>query len=91
MNGTNFTIIGVLEEQGDDMMGSGDEVAFIPFATGQRLMDSIDITTVYFGAETSEDVDTAKASLEAYLLDLSGGDEDEYTIFANVRNAGYAE
>ena len=37
LDGTSFTIIGVLEEQGDSTTGSEDEVAFIPYTTGQRM------------------------------------------------------
>lgn len=82
MNGTKFTIIGVLEEQGSDIMGSGDEVAIIPFATGQRIMGSTEIRSIYVGAETSEDVDTAMTSLDNYMLSKSNGDDTQYRLIS---------
>lgn len=82
MNGTRFTIIGVLEEQGSDIMGSGDEVAIIPFATGQRIMGSTEIRSIYVGAETSEDVDTAMTSLDNYMLSKSNGDDTQYRLIS---------
>lgn len=82
MSGKPFVIIGILEEQGDSMMGSGDEVAFIPFATGQRLMSSVDIRSIYVAAESSEDVNTAMQSLEDYMDKKTNGNEDEYQMFS---------
>lgn len=83
MDGTSFTIIGVLEEQGDTMMGSGDEVAFIPYATGQRLFGNADISSIYVGTTDSDSVDAAMTAIENFMLAKSGGDDSEYTIFSS--------
>jgi len=83
MDGTSFTIIGVLEEQGDSMMGSGDEVAFIPYATGQRLFGSADITSIYVGTTDSDSVDAAMSAIENFMLAKSGGDDSQYNIFSS--------
>ncbi|MBN2879567.1 MAG: ABC transporter permease [Clostridia bacterium] len=83
LSGTSFTIIGVLEEQGDTMMGSGDEVAFIPFATGQRMFGDISISSIYVGTEDSESVDTAMSAIENFMLAKAGGDDTSYSIFSS--------
>jgi len=83
MNGTSFTIIGVLEEQGDSMFGSGDEVAFIPYATGQRLFGNVTITSIYVGAADSDSVDAAMTAIENFMLAKSGGDDSAYRIFSS--------
>jgi putative ABC transport system permease protein len=83
MDGTSFTIIGVLEEQGDSMMGSGDEVAFIPYATGQRLFGNADITSIYVSAQDSESVDTAMSAIENFMLVKSNGDDSQYNIYSS--------
>ena len=83
MDGTSFTIIGVLEEQGDSMFGSGDEVAFIPYATGSRLFGNADISSIYVGTTDSDSVDAAMTAIENFMLAKSGGDDSEYTIFSS--------
>ncbi len=84
--GVRFTIIGVLEEQGDTILGSGDEIALIPFSTGTRLMKNTTISSVYASAQDSDSVDQALSSLEKYLDSKTrniGEDEKEgYSIFS---------
>lgn len=84
INGTFFTIIGILEEQGDTNMGSGDEVAFIPFSTGQRLIGNVSITNISVGAADSDAVDAATTALENFMLAKSGGDDSTYNIFSQT-------
>ena len=83
LNGTSFTIIGVLEEQGDSMMGSGDEVAMIPYSTGSRIMGNTRISSIYVSATDSDSVDAAMTSLENYLLaQTPDNDDNGYKIFS---------
>lgn len=83
INGTNFTIIGVLEEQGDSMFGSDDEVAIIPFSTGSRIMGNTRISSIYVSAADSDSVDAAMTSLDNYMIaQTPDNDEEAYNIFS---------
>lgn len=83
VNGTNFTIIGVLEEQGDSMFGSDDEIAIVPFSTGSRIIGNTQISNIYVSASDSDAVDIAMTSLENYMLaQTPDHDEDSYRIFS---------
>lgn len=79
MNGTKFTIIGVLEEQGDSMFGSDDEIAMIPFSTGSRIMGNTRISSVYVSAQDSDSVDAAVTSLTNYMI-AKNPDKDDTGI-----------
>ena len=72
VNGHYFTIVGILKETGTTATGSSDNQAIIPFTTAQRLFQSTIIRTIYVSAENEDSVTTAKSTLEAYLLDLTG-------------------
>lgn len=80
LNGTEFKIIGILEPQGTSIFGSSDNIAIIPFTTGQRLLKNKTLRTFYASAETSDQVNTAQAEIEDYLL-AKFGDDDSYRVF----------
>lgn len=80
IDGTRFTVIGVLQEEGTSMMGSTDEMVLIPFTTAQRMMKNTEIRNIYASAESSDTVTTAQESIESYLYNLSGS-EDGYRVF----------
>ena len=83
VDGISFTIIGVLEEQGDSMLGSQDEIAMIPFSTGTRILGDTRISNVYISAADSDSVDTAMTSLENYMLAQTPDNDDTgYRIFS---------
>lgn len=74
ISGIRYEIIGLLEAQGSDETQNEDEIVMIPFVTAQRQMQSTSISTIYASAASSEMVDTAKASIENYLLQFSSED-----------------
>lgn len=79
IDGISYEIVGVLESQGDDETGSGDELVIIPFVTAQRQMKNTTITTVYASAVSSDMVTAAQNSISSYLDQFT--DEDEgYTV-----------
>jgi putative ABC transport system permease protein len=83
VDGISFTIIGVLEEQGDSMLGSQDEIAMIPFSTGTRILGDTSFSNVYISAADSDSVDTAMTSLENYMLAQTPDNDDTgYRIFS---------
>lgn len=79
VNGLFYEIIGLLDSQGDDETGSGDELVMIPFVTAQRQMQNTTISTIYASASSSEMVDIAQTNIKQYLLQYTS-DEDGYSV-----------
>lgn len=79
IDGIPYEIIGVLESQGDDEDGSGDELVMIPFVTAQRQIKNTKITTIYASANSSDVVQTAQTNIGKYLLQFTS-DEDGYSV-----------
>ena len=86
VSGVEFTIIGVLEEQGSTMMGSDDEHIFVPLTTGQRLMRNTQIRTFYVSAASEDTIDAATDEIESFLKVKLRSDAEsansDYMIFS---------
>ncbi len=67
LNGYTFTIVGVLEEMGTTIAGSGDNQIIIPFTLAERLFSQRGITNFYVSATSSTEVSTAQESVTSYL------------------------
>ena len=80
VNGTNFTVVGVLEEKGSTMGGSTDEKIIIPISTAQRFFASTGIRTLYIQAESPDMVENVMTSMNSYLL-KKFNDENTYKVF----------
>lgn len=81
LNGSNYTVIGVLEEKGSSIGGSNDEKVLIPISTAQRFLKIKGIRSLFIQAESAEMVDVAYAELEKFLLNRFKNDEDAFRIF----------
>ncbi len=81
IDGTDFQVVGVLEEKGSSLGGSSDEKILIPISTAQRFLNSVGIRSIYIQAESPEVVETVEAQIEEYLLKRFNNDEDSYRIF----------
>ena len=81
LDGSDFTIIGVLAEKGSSTSGSSDSRIIIPFTLGERLLKQPGIRTFYASASSPDTVETAQTALTAYLDTAFDSDEDAYTIF----------
>lgn len=80
INGKNFRVVGLLEEKGSESMGSNDDKVLIPFTTGERLLNSKGIRTVYIQAEAPELVDTVVAQVDNILFKKLK-DAEAYRVF----------
>ncbi len=80
IDGTMFTVIGVLERKGSGMGGSNDNKIIIPLTTAQRLLKSVDITTIYVQTISENTVDRVMAGLTASLTQHFR-DENAFRIF----------
>jgi len=80
INGTPFTVVGVLAEKGYGMMGSDDAKVIIPVSTARRLFQSPGVQNIYIQAESPQAVDRAMAAIEASLK-YQFRDEDAFMVF----------
>jgi len=65
--GYTFTVVGVLDEIGTTVSGSGDNLIIIPFSLGERLFRSKGISSFYVSATGSDTIDEAQSVVEAHL------------------------
>jgi putative ABC transport system permease protein len=69
--GRDFTIVGILKESGTTATGMSDNMAIIPFSTAQRIFQNTTIRSFFASAQTAQTVDQAKATIEAFMLNLT--------------------
>ncbi|HIV85443.1 MAG TPA: ABC transporter permease [Candidatus Monoglobus merdigallinarum] len=79
INGRSFTVIGVLQEEGDSTSGSQDDVIYIPYTAAVSMSSSSFIGTYTAQAANADDVNSAVTKLEQFLL-TKIGDSDYYNV-----------
>lgn len=80
INGTNFTVIGVLNKSGSSMGQSNDEIILIPISTAQRFLSTSGISTIYTSAKSSAVSTQAVAAIKNVLYKKFKQDEDAYYV-----------
>ncbi len=80
ISGQDFTVVGILEEQGTTSMTSNDSKIMIPFTLAERMFNQKGISTFYASAASPDDVTTAQYAIEDYLLAKYNNDEDAFSI-----------
>lgn len=63
VNGSTFTVVGVLEEKADSVEGSDDDVVMIPYTTAARLSFMGRVSNYSFSASSTETVEDAMAAI----------------------------
>lgn len=81
LNGTNFKVVGLLEEKGSSSSGSNDNQIIIPLTTAQRFLKSKDIRTFYVEASSSDFVNTAVTNLNLFLMRKYNNDTNSFRVF----------
>lgn len=79
INGTPYTVIGVMEEKEDSTEGSSDDAIYIPYTTALQATGTNIISMYVVDAAADEVVDEAKEALENFLLGVIG-DSDYYNV-----------
>ncbi|MEN6314924.1 MAG: ABC transporter permease [Clostridiaceae bacterium] len=79
INGTIFTVIGVLAELESGETSTQDDYIIVPVTAAQRLGRNTTIRNFSVQAVNSEDVDAVVEKLEAFLLDIYKS-EDAYRV-----------
>ncbi len=67
LNGYTFTVVGVLEEMGSTIAGSGDNLILIPFTLAERMFSQRGISSFYVSAASAQEVSSAQEAVTAYL------------------------
>lgn len=80
INGTPFTVVGVLEEKADSEESSSDDAVVIPYSVATRMLRNGVVSTYMVQAASEDAIDMAKNSLEKYLLDKFSNDDNSYAI-----------
>lgn len=84
INGLDYMIIGVLEEQDADMMGTNNKSVYIPLTNAQRLLKQTAIRDFYITSADETSLLEAQDTVGDFLLKKFGSD-DGYTII-NMSN-----
>lgn len=79
VNGKDFTIIGILEEEGNSSLNTNDLTVFLPFETGQRLLGINGVQNFEASAADEASVEKAEKTLNTFLRSKVG--EDNYSVF----------
>jgi len=85
LNGTKFTVVGVLTTNEDSLTGmfsSGSMIAYVPFSTMVRVStsQSNEITTFYITPGEGILMDTVEEKISGILWERFEEDEDAYTV-----------
>ena len=85
LNNTEFTIVGVLEEDTDSLMAvlTGSQMtAYIPSTTLLRLVDTVstDITSFYISAAPGGTVDLAEKAMDRILMERFEEDDEAFRL-----------
>ncbi len=80
INGSNFTVIGYLEEKMNGAEGTDDDMVIIPVNVAQRTLKIKNVTMFMASANDSDIVDLAMRQVEDFLYSVYK-DEDKYMCF----------
>ncbi|WP_334073663.1 MULTISPECIES: ABC transporter permease [Paenibacillus] len=81
LNGSSFTVVGLLESIGTSATESNDDKILIPITTAERFMQTRGIRSITVQAESTDLVERTQTRLEAWLDEKFKSAENAYTIF----------
>ena len=80
VNGQNFRVIGVAEEKGGAATGTSmDSVVQIPYTTGERLVNSKDLSTIGVSAQSADDITLTQTQIKLAMRPKYGSDFSSMT------------
>lgn len=80
INGDNYTVIGLLEEQGTSMGTNIDEIILIPITTAKYLGEDTSITSLYVKVEDENKINNTINRLENYIRQTLEISSDYYSV-----------
>lgn len=81
INGTAFTVVGILEEKQDSEEGGNDDVVMIPYTSATRLSRMRAVSSYSFSAVSPETVDAAIQAINKELSKIFIS-TDYYSVFS---------
>ncbi|HWQ78851.1 MAG TPA: ABC transporter permease [Anaerovoracaceae bacterium] len=79
INGSYYTVIGVLEETADSEESSEDDLIYVPYTTVTRLTGNANIGSYFITAVDTDKIDTTMAIIKSKLYSVFG-DENAYRV-----------
>jgi putative ABC transport system permease protein len=80
VQGSYFTVVGLLTSEGTSIAGSNDSKVIIPYTTAERLLKQTTLRQFYVSTTNSADVKAAETTLNQFMLkELK--DVDAYSVF----------
>ena len=83
IQGTPFTVIGVLAQKADSTEGSGDDVLFIPYGNAMRL-NGTSMVSLYLFTSTTKDSSTAAKGIIENRLYKTFQDDSAYFVMSSA-------
>lgn len=80
IDGDNYTVIGLLEEQGTSMGNNIDEMILIPITTAKYLGEDTSITSLYVKVENEDKINNTINRLENYIRQTLEISSDYYSV-----------
>ncbi|WP_243158124.1 ABC transporter permease [Aminipila terrae] len=79
INGSEYTIVGLLTETADSVESSDDDVIYVPYSVATRLSFNGNISSYYITAVNTDNMDVTVALIENALYKIYGS-EDAYRV-----------
>lgn len=79
VNSQNFRVIGVAKEMGGGAASSQDTVVQIPYTTGERLVNSKDLSMIGVSAQSAEDITLSQTQIKLAMRPKYGSDFSSMT------------
>jgi len=82
LNGVQFEVVGVLEEEEENSMFSTSRMeGYIPYSTMMRVSNSVKyVTSFYLTSSSEEEMDSAETAVANILLDRFNQDDEAFSI-----------
>ncbi len=80
IDGDNYTVIGVLQEQGTSMGNNIDSLILIPFSSAKHLGEDTNITELYIKVENEDNIDFTINEIENYIRQTLEISSDYYSV-----------
>ncbi|WP_251028840.1 ABC transporter permease [Bacillus sp. ISL-18] len=80
IEGTSYKVVGVLVSKGSSIGQGGDNTVIVPLSTGQRLIGSTTISTVYLKGESEDQMDAVMNLVETKMASLFPAQTDSYSV-----------
>jgi putative ABC transport system permease protein len=81
INGSSYTVIGVLKKIGDSTAGSADDIIYIPYTTATRLAGNAFVGAWILEAANVDNIEKTMTAINNKLYTVFN-DEDSYHVFS---------